>query len=363
MGILRGLLWLVFNVLSFQPHEVSFRPWDVLVPLLVRIQSPAFETSASLPPNILRVNRTALPLEVPSPSDAAIETPTELAERIDDLSAKCAVRIELNQETGCFGPNITGNACRSENAPGLLRLAHAFAPALLRYEPGFLADKVGLRRVLICEDLRISDFHVSGTIDFQSGTLFISHSIENHVIPNDGWQKRQQHCIHHEIFHMIEGRYRDALADEFRRWEEQKPASWEYGRHGLDVAKSMKAVIRKRFELFDLDKDGLLESNEGIGVSSRWTHPRPGLLTEYSQASVREDRAEFFAALMQSPESLDFAMRVAEQDSFVYEKLLILGEILVAVLEKQETRSDRDLINSLPAGPPKSHEQSDCGNH
>lgn len=359
MGVSRLLLWLVFNVLSFQPHEMSSRPWDVLVRLLVRIQSPAFETSASLPPNILRVNRTALQLDLPSSSDAIIETATELAEHIDDLSAKCVVRIELNQETGSFGPNITGNACRSENASGLLRLAIAIAPALLRYEPGFLADKVGLRRVLICEDLRISDFHVLGTTDFQSGTLFISHSVENHVIPGNGWPELQQHCIHHEIFHMLEGRYRDALADEFRRWEEQKPATWDYGNHGLDVAKSMKAVIRKRFELFDLDKDGLLESNEGLGRTSSWTHPQPGLLTEYSQASVREDRAEFFAALMHSSESFDFAMRAAERDAFVNEKLLILSEILVAVLEAPETENIRQIFNGFPARLPNSLEGLD----
>lgn len=358
MGVSRVLLWLVFNVLSFQPHEVSSRPWDVLVPLLVRIQSPAFETSASLPPNILRVNRTALQLD-PSSSDVVIGTETELAEHLDDLSAKCVVRIELNQETGSFGPNITGNACRLENAPGLLRLANAIALALLRYEPGFLADKVGLRRVLICEDLRISEFHVSGTTDSQSGTLFISHTIENHVIPGHGWPELQQHCIHHEIFHLIEGRYRDALADEFQRWEEQKSTSWEYGRNGLDVAKSMKAVIRKRFELFDLDKDGLLESNEGLGGSPLWTHPQPGLLTSYSQASVREDRAEFFAALMHSPESFDFAIQLADRDSFVNEKLLILGEILAAVLEEQEPKSIRHIFNCFPARLPNSLEGLD----
>lgn len=264
----------------------------------------------------------------------ASQAEEELHEFVGQLSRSTGVRIELNPNSGPLSTFVSGNACRMENAPGLLRLLKSFAPALHRYAPEFLRTKAGLKRVLVCEDLRLSKFQVHGTADKESGTLFISHTIENDVEPVDDWAKTNEHCVHHEIFHLIEGRFSERLQSQFDRWKIEKPKTWEYGKHGLDVARSRQTTTDEKYLQFDLDKDGLLDSLSDADTTPHFLHPQPGLLTSYSKASVREDRAEFFTAVMLSGETLEFAIQASEEDEFVRKKLLILAEILTVVLDE-----------------------------
>ena len=52
-----------------------------------------------------------------------------------------------------------------------------------------------------------------------------------------------------------------------------------------------------------------------------------------SRSSVREDRAEFFTAVMLSPETFEFAIQAADEDEFVNNKLILLAEILTLIVD------------------------------
>jgi len=308
-------------------------PRDALETILESIQTHSSDPEPASGNQIKLVSQTASNANA-EPQPVVFTTELELHEFAAELSRSTGVRVELNPNSGPLSTFASGNACRMENAPGLLLLLKSFAPALHRYAPEFLRTKAGLKRVLVCEDLRLSKFQVRGTTDKASGTLFISHTLENDVEPVDDWAKTNEHCVHHEIFHLIEGRFSEHLQSQFDRWEIEKPKTWEYGKHGLDVARSRQTTTEEKYHHFDLDKDGLLDSLSDTDTPPHVLHPQPGVLTLYSKASVREDRAEFFTAVMLSRETLEFAIQASEEDEFVRKKLLILAEILTVVLDE-----------------------------
>jgi hypothetical protein len=307
------------------------QPEQSLPPILDRIAVLDEETVINVPWSILKVS---LSKELATDPRPEYSDWCELDAMRSDLERATGVQIELLSQPRDFSWNVTGKPCRPENAYGILRLVRNVSTPLRSYQPHVLRERIGLRTVLICEDLRLKGVPIKGTTEFKSGTLFLSHDIENFVDPGPGWSNMVFHCVHHEIFHLIEGKFQERLADEFKYWETLHGNSWKFGTHAIDSATATRMVesARVKYRKYDRDKDGLLDFDAPVMNNPRFRILGDGLLTSYSKGSVREDRAELYSALMHSPVSRKLAFEAAENDLLLHTKLRLLESTLAILL-------------------------------
>lgn len=128
---------------------------------------------------------------------------------------------------------------------------------LPRYPVGYLKE-LGLRRIVLCADLRHGDHRAGGMAAQTFGTIY--YAVD--AIGRSGVWGR--HAIHHEVMHLIDARSmgRDV------QWNALNPAGFQYS---PEIAQGRRLA---------------------------------GFVSSYAMTNPREDRAEVYGYLMSSPNYL-----------------------------------------------------------
>ena len=126
------------------------------------------------------------------------------------------------------------------------------------YEKSFL-NKINLRYVVLCKNLKVSGMKTAGVPNIAVKTLIID-------IESD--PKYFERSIHHELFHMVDDSYKNLFPQ--NKWNEFNDSNFQYAECSTCSNRSNLSLMKS--------------SN--------------GFLTEYSMSTASEDMAEIFSFLM-----------------------------------------------------------------
>ena len=163
-------------------------------------------------------------------------------------------------------PKARTGICGISPAEGpLLRTTTTLSPEHCLYPPSFL-QAVGVRRYVLCEELRYNGQRRRDVPDLASGSLYIDIG--------DRATRRKRHSFHHELWHMVDFHLLgNAFEAHDAEWCRHNPADFRYGSGG----KHMRS------------------DSSSSQLSSA---PSPEFLNRYSTSSIAEDKAEIWAVLM-----------------------------------------------------------------
>jgi len=158
-----------------------------------------------------------------------------------------------------LGANIKKNIhCFDSSKETLEKKYKIINKNLSRYSADFL-KKIGLKYIVLCEDLSVAKINTAGVPNNITRTLILDIKF------NEAYFER---AIHHEVFHIIEGNYK-YLFDK---------AEW-------------KNFNKKNFRY-----------SECSTCNNNWNlellNNKSGFLTEYSKSTASEDMSEVFSHLM-----------------------------------------------------------------
>jgi len=147
----------------------------------------------------------------------------------------------------------------------LRRTCDTLSPEHQLYPKRFF-DKVGVKRFVMCEELKYNGQRRRDVPDLASGTLYID--------VGDRAVRRKRHSFHHELWHMVDYHLLgNAFEAHDAEWAECNPEGFSYGLGG----KHMRT-----------------DSSSSQLSSS----PSAEFLNRYSTSSIAEDKAEIWACLM-----------------------------------------------------------------
>ena len=139
--------------------------------------------------------------------------------------------------------------------------------------PGVLVVRMGLKGVVLCEELTVDGHSVGGFADFDRNTVYLNIGrITMHAEALLRGRSYLARAIHHEFFHFID--YRDNGTVRDKSWEIINPRNFRYSSVGVA---------------------------EKLSHSVTLTDQHPGFLTDYSRSGVEEDKAEVFSNLIVHP--------------------------------------------------------------
>jgi hypothetical protein len=158
-----------------------------------------------------------------------------------------------------LGNNVKKNIhCFDSNKKILDKKYKIINKNLNRYSSNFLKE-IGLKYIVLCEDLSIAKINTAGIPNSITRTLILDIKF------NEVYFER---AIHHEVFHIIKDNYKDLFNE----------AEW-------------KNFNKKKFEY-----------SECSTCNDKWNldtyNKTEGFLTEYSKSTASEDMAEVFSHLM-----------------------------------------------------------------
>ena len=153
-----------------------------------------------------------------------------------------------------------------------------------KYKKSFL-NKINLRYVVLCENLKVSDIRTAGVPNIDVKTLIID-------IKSD--PKYFERSIHHELFHMVDDSYKNLFPQ--NKWNEFNDSNFQYAECSTCSNRSNLSLMKS--------------SN--------------GFLTEYSMSTASEDMAEIFSFLMTDKVNLS---KIILRDPILNNKVnFIVGE-------------------------------------
>ena len=150
-----------------------------------------------------------------------------------------------------------------------------------KYEKNFL-QKVNLKYVVICKNLKVSDIQTAGVPNHNVKTLII----------DIGFDKRYfERSIHHELFHMIDDSYDNLFSK--KSWINFNSSNFKYAECSTCTNKLGLSLLKDK----------------------------RGFLTEYSMSTASEDMAEIFSFLMTNKNEL---YKIALNDIIIKKKISYL---------------------------------------
>jgi len=156
---------------------------------------------------------------------------------------------------------------------------------LEKYEKDFL-EKINLKYVVLCENLKVSDIKTAGVPNHKVKTLIID-------IKSD--PRYFERSIHHELFHMADDSYNNLFS--YDKWEKFNISNFQYAECSTCSNRSNLSLIK--------------DSN--------------GFITEYSMSTASEDMAEIFSFMMIDMDNLT---KISQGDSILNNKInFIISEI------------------------------------
>tara|TARA_B100000780_G_scaffold2582_1_gene2204 strand:+ start:650 stop:1381 length:732 start_codon:yes stop_codon:yes gene_type:complete len=158
-----------------------------------------------------------------------------------------------------LGSNVKKNIrCFESNKETLDKKYKIINKNLSRYSSNFL-KKIGLKYIVLCEDLSIAKINTAGIPNNITRTLILDIKF------NETYFER---AIHHEVFHIIKDNYKKFFEEV--EWKNFNKKEFEY---------SKCSTCNNKWNLHTYNKTN-------------------GFLTEYSKSTASEDMAEVFSHLM-----------------------------------------------------------------
>lgn len=184
---------------------------------------------------------------------------------------------------------------RAGDALDAERYVRVYAEEFGKYPPSFLR-KVRLEWVAFVKDLNVRGEARGASYErwFAATTRRPGGGLVYDVRVGGRNEAYIRWNLHHEFFHFID----------------------EFDLHGVDAA-AWSA----------LNADGFRYTGLRVPHRRAFEHPAPGLLTDYAQKSVAEDRAELFAAMMTDEERARL-LAIVESDPIVRRKFRSLASFL-----------------------------------
>ena len=189
------------------------------------------------------------------------------------------LRFLFSEKGFSAGVGINNVSCSTINENKIKENYNQISKSLNVYEKDFF-NKIRLKYVVICENLKISEIPALGFANPKMKTLMFNINTEN---------KYFNRVLHHEIFHFIH----------------------------FDKEEVFDQVVWKKFN--DLDfvyKECSTCSNK---VSLEYTDKNKGFLTDYSMSTPYEDMAEVYSFMKTNKKIL---IERSKKDEIIKKKLL-----------------------------------------
>ena len=137
---------------------------------------------------------------------------------------------------------------------------------LNKYDQVFL-KKINLKYIVLCEELSISGILTAGIPDHKMKTLIIDIKFDS---------KHFERVIHHEVFHLINDRYKNYFDE--NEWSKFNDINFKYTACSTCSDKT------------------------GLGVYKEFN----GFFTEYSKSTASEDMAEVYSHIISNKDIVEF---------------------------------------------------------
>ena len=160
-----------------------------------------------------------------------------------------------------------------------------------KYEKNFL-QKVNLKYVVICKNLKVSDIETAGVPNHNVKTLIIDISFDKRYF---------ERSMHHELFHMIDDSYDNLFSK--KSWMNLNSSTFKYAKCSTCTNKLGLSLIKDT----------------------------QGFLTEYSMSTASEDMAEIFSYLMTDKIKLS---KITSNDIIIDKKVSFLKNEIRKIDEK-----------------------------
>ena len=205
--------------------------------------------------------------------------------QVYDLTASNGIKYlkaEKSFKVGIVKNNVQCNKPSENNIKNKFKLIKR---NLEKYEKDFL-EKINLKYVVLCENLKVSGIRTAGVPNHKVKTLIID-------IKSD--PRYFERSIHHELFHMADESYDNLFS--YEEWEKFNIPSFQYAECSTCSNRSDLSLI----------KDS------------------SGFITEYSMSTASEDMAEIFSFMMTDIDDLSI---ISQKDSILINKInFIVSEI------------------------------------
>ena len=185
-----------------------------------------------------------------------------------------------------LGVNVKKNIhCFDSNKKILDKKYKIINKNLNRYSSNFLKE-IGLKYIVLCEDLSITKINTAGIPNSITRTLILDIKFN---------EKHFERAIHHELFHMINDSYKELFNENI--WKNLNQKSFEYGEC---------STCNNNWNLDLLDNDS-------------------GFFTEYAKSTASEDMAEVFSHLM------FYKNKVYSNDPIIEKKILFIKKNVLKI--------------------------------
>ena len=156
---------------------------------------------------------------------------------------------------------------------------------LEKYEKDFL-EKINLKYVVLCENLKVSDIKTAGVPNYKVKTLIIDINSDPRYF---------ERSIHHELFHMADESYENLFS--YDKWKKFNIPNFQYAECSTCSNRTNLSLVK--------------DSN--------------GFITEYSMSTASEDMAEIFSFMMTDMDNLS---TISQEDSILNNKVnFLISEI------------------------------------
>ena len=154
-----------------------------------------------------------------------------------------------------------------------------------RYSLRFL-KKINLKYIVLCENLSIAEINTAGIPNNKTRTLIVDIKFN---------KKYFERAIHHELFHMINGSYKELFNKDV--WNNFNKKNFKY---------SKCSTCNNNWNLDLLDDQG-------------------GFFTEYAKSTASEDMAEVFSHL------IFYQDEISTKDPIIKKKILFIKENILSI--------------------------------
>ena len=205
--------------------------------------------------------------------------------KVHDLDSSNGIKYLKAEKSFKVGIVENNVQCNKPNENVIKNKFKIIKKNLERYEKVFL-EKINLKYVVLCENLKVADIKTAGVPNHKVKTLIID-------IKSD--PKHFERSIHHELFHMADDSYDNLFS--YDKWEKFNILDFQYAECSTCSNRSDLSLIQ--------------DSN--------------GFITEYSMSTASEDMAEVFSFMMTN---MDYLSIISQNDSILNNKInFIISEI------------------------------------
>lgn len=205
---------------------------------------------------------------------------------VHDLTALNGVKYLKAKKSFKVGIVQNNVQCNAANENNIKKKIKTIKKNFDKYDKNFL-EKINVRYVVFCENLRVSDINTAGVPN---------HNVKTLIIDIQSDERYFERSVHHELFHMIDDSYEKLFS--YDNWKKLNNPNFKYAKC---------STCSNRLDL------SLIKNTKGF-------------LTEYSMSTPSEDMAEIFSFLSTNNNKLT---NIISKDPVLEKKIKFLkNEIL-----------------------------------